>query len=165
MVREIEFPINTHINGYESESFYRDAFTVKVTQNHLEAKHVYHCIFGYLPKPVRTALAIRNSIVKLFGFSASNTEMSLPLDAIQVEKKAGFLNYEIVEPNEVVCGAYDKHMDMWLAVIKNSDHEFVIATLVNLKTKTGSIYMTLIKPFHKLIAKYCIRKAVKSGRL
>jgi len=45
-------------------------------------------------------------------------------------------------------------MDMWLSVLKVSEQEFSISTLVNLKTKTGKLYMAFIKPLNKLVAKY-----------
>ncbi|WP_415900977.1 DUF2867 domain-containing protein [Neptuniibacter sp. QD48_11] len=165
MISEIEFPSTTTINGKESESYYRDSFQVSVRHNGLNAKDVYHRIFGYMPKSIQLALKIRNAVVKMFGFSASSTEMSLSLNEIEEGRKAGFLNIELVTDGEVVCGAYEPNMDMWLSVMKTSDHEFAVSTLVNLKTKSGKIYMAMIKPFHKVVAKYCIHQAIKTGRL
>lgn len=165
MVSEMEFPPETQINGKELNEYYRDSFKVKVNKTDLEAKNVYHSIFGFLPKPVQLALAFRNSIVKHFGFSASNTEMSLPLEDIVAGNKAGFLTIDFVDSSEVICSAYEPNMDMWLSVLKLSDQEFSISTLVNLKTTTGKLYMAFIKPFHKLVAKYCIRQALKAGRI
>ena len=165
MVTEIDFPVETKINGKELNSYYRDSFKVQVNETNLEAKNVYHSIFGFLPKSVQIALSLRNLIVRYFGFSASNTEMSLPLEDIETGKKAGFLIIESVEPSEVICGAYEANMDMWLSVLKLSEQEFAISTLVNLKTKTGKVYMALVKPFHKLVAKYCIKQALRAGRI
>ena len=165
MISEIDFPKKTHLNGKESSSFYRDSFKVKVTKGELEPKHVYHGIFAYLPKPVQWLLKLRNSIMKWFGFSASNTEMSLSLEEIEAGKKAGFLTIELVSDSEIVCGAYEKNMDMWLSVLRISDGEFAISTLVNLKTRSGKVYMAFIKPFHKFIAKYSIKQALKAGRI
>ena len=165
MVLEMEFPSETLINGKEGRSYFRDSFRVAVNKPGLEAKQVYHAIFAFLPKPVRFALVFRNAVVKCFGFSASNTEMSLSLAEIEAGKQAGFLFIESVSEAEVVCAAYEANMDMWLSVLKLSDHEFAISTLVNLKTRTGKVYMALIKPFHKLVAKYCIKQALKAGRI
>ncbi|MGH1485572.1 MAG: DUF2867 domain-containing protein [Cellvibrionaceae bacterium] len=159
------FPTETQINGKELNSYYRDSFKVNVNKVDLDAKHVYHSIFGFLPKPVQFALSLRNIIVKPFGLAASNTEMSLPLENIKAGKKAGFLTIETVSDSEVVCGAYEANMDMWLSVLRLSEQEFSVSTLVNLKTKTGRVYMAFIKPFHKLVAKYCIKQALKAGRI
>jgi hypothetical protein len=59
MVSEIEFPVETKINGKELNSYYRDSFKVRVNKTDLEAKNVYHSIFGFLPKPVQLALSFR----------------------------------------------------------------------------------------------------------
>jgi len=93
--------------------------------------------------------------------------MSLSLNEIEDGRKAGFLNIELVTDADanVVCGAYEHNMDMWLSVMKTLDHEFAVSTLVNLKTKSGKIYMAMIKPFHKVVAKYCIHQAIKAERL
>jgi len=165
MVSEMDFPLETGINGKELNAYYRDSFKVQVNQHNLNAKNVYHSIFGFLPKPVQFALTFRNAIVKYLGFSVSNTQMSLPLEDIEAGKKAGFLIIETVEPSEVICAAYEPNMDMWLSVLKLSEREFSVSTLVNLKTKSGKVYMAFIKPFHKFVAKYCIKQAIKAGRI
>jgi len=165
LVYEIEFPAEAEINGKESQSYFRDSFKFRTNKTNLGAKNVYHSIFGFLPAPVQWALKIRNAIVKCFGFSASNTEMSLPLEDIVAGKKAGFLTIDAVSETEVICSAYEPNMDMWLSILKLSEHEFAVSTLVNLKTTSGKCYMNLIKPFHKLVAKYCIKQALKSGRI
>ena len=165
MIYEIAFPTETKINGKELSDFYRDSFKFSVNKTDLEARHVYHGIFGFLPKPIQYALALRNAVVKYFGFSHGNTEMALPLEDIQAGKQAGFLLIESVEPSEVICGAYEPNMDMWISVLKLSGHEFSVSTLVNMKTKKGKVYMAFIKPFHKLVVKYSIKQALKSGRI
>jgi hypothetical protein len=165
LVYEIKFPPEATINGKELDSYFRDSFKVTTNKADLDAKTVYHSIFGFLPALVQWALKLRNTIMKCFGFSASNTEMSLPLEDIMAGKKAGFLTIELVSETEVVCSSYEPNMDMWLSVLKLSEQEFAVSTLVNLKTTSGKCYMTLVKPFHKFVAKYCIRQALKKGRI
>lgn len=165
MILEIEFPEATKICGKERGSFYRDSFKVQVSKEKLEARQVYHGIFGFLPQPVRLALRLRNSIMRWFGFSASSAEMSRPLEDIKAGKSAGFLVIDSVSISEVVCRASEANMDMWLSVLKLSEQEFAVSTLVNLKTGSGKAYMTCIKPFHKLVVKYSIRQALKFGRI
>lgn len=165
MISEMDFPVNTRINGKERNAFYRDSFKVAVSKSNLEAKHVYHGIFGFLPKPVQLAFRFRNAIVKYLGFSTSETKMSVPLESIAEGNKAGFLTIEFVEQGEVVCGAYENNMDMWISVLKLSEQEFSISTLVNLKTRSSKMYMAVIKPFHKIVAKYCIKQALTAGRI
>ncbi|MDQ2078398.1 DUF2867 domain-containing protein [Marinimicrobium sp. ABcell2] len=166
MITEIGFPGGTEINGRERGSFYRDSYSVTVGKKGLGARQVYHGIFGYLSMPVQVALRVRNSVAKLVGFAATNTTMSaLSMEEVQPGKRAGFLTIEAASDSEVVCGAYEKNMDMWISVLKLSEQDFAISTLVNLKTRSGKIYMAIIKPFHKVVAKYSIRQSLKAGRI
>lgn len=108
---------------------------------------------------------MRNKLVKYMGFTTSESNLQLPLESIVEGNQAGFLIIEHVSPQEVICGAYDKHMDMWVSVASQENQQFVLSTLVNLKTRRGHIYMALIKPFHKIIARYSIYSALKGDRL
>lgn len=165
MISEIQFPQSTLLLGKESGRFYRDAFVFKTTEKGMDSKRVYHGIFGYLPKSIQVLLKIRNAVVRWLGFKATDTEMSLPLDQIQAGKPAGFLTIDVVTEMEIVCTASEKNMDLWISVIKLAEDEFAISTLVNLKTGAGRVYMTVIKPFHKMVAKYAVRQALKDGRI
>jgi len=165
MVKERDFPSGTLINGKEDALFYRDSFVFQASKDELGAVEAYHGIFGHLPKFVQLAMKLRNAVVKWFGFSAGATEMTLPIQDIEVGKRAGFLVFEAVSDQEVVTAAYEKNMDMWLSVMKLEQQEFAVSTLVNLKTRSGRFYMAFIKPFHKLVAKYCIANALRQGRL
>lgn len=163
-IKSIPVPEDCHIGDKPISLFYSDSFAFTVT-GELTAKQVYHAIFGYLPKPVQWAMKVRNAVVGVFGFSAGDSKMSLPIEEIQPGKQAGFLVFEKVADEEVVAAAYESNMDMWLSVMKQDDHTVAMSTLVNLKTKRGCLYMAMIKPFHKLVAKYSIASAISKGRI
>jgi hypothetical protein len=165
LIIEIEFPKDTQLSGKETKSYYRDAFKFKTSKVNLEPKNVFHGIFGHFSKIIRWLFKFRNSIMKWFGFSASNSEMNFALADMKVGAKVGFLQIESITSSEIVCGAYEKNMDMWVSVLKLPNNEFGISTLVNLKTKSGKVYMAFIKPFHKIMAKYAINEALRSGRI
>ncbi len=164
-VTPMDFPPQSKITLPNVKHDYCDAFKVRVSKHALNAPYVYHSIFGFLPKPVQWAMRLRNLIMQCFGFAASESRMSLPLDAIKTGQQAGFLTIELACDNEVICTASEKNMDMWLSVIKLSEQEFAVATRVHLHTLSGRIYMALIKPFHRLVARYSINQALKAGRL
>jgi len=165
VVSEISVPESSRLNMRIGVDHYRDAFSFTVNQENLSAVQVYQAIFGYLPKPVQLLLKVRNVLVKPFGFAASDTKMALELNDIRVGAKAGFLSVEAAEEHELICAAYDKNMDMWLSVMRVGERDFVLSTLVNLKTPLGRAYMAVIKPFHKRVAVYSVRKALASGRI
>ncbi|WP_318412045.1 DUF2867 domain-containing protein [Photobacterium leiognathi] len=165
MIKEITFPNSAGISGNEKGRYYRDSFSVNISQQNLNAIDVYYAIFAHLPKPVIIAMKIRNKIMGWLGFSAGATEVSLPKEQIATGKQAGFLVFESVSEMEVVAAAYEKNMDMWLSVLKLSEREYAVSTLVNLKTRSGRLYMAFIKPFHKLVAKFCIAQALRAKRI
>ncbi|OLQ93006.1 hypothetical protein BIY22_00500 [Vibrio panuliri] len=165
MVKQVPFPQSCSLNGRQSEHYYRDTFVCQVTLKELNAIKVYHSIFAYLPVPIQITLKIRNSVVKHIGFSSAGTELALELEDIEEGKQAGFLVYEKVTSEEIIASASEENMDMWIAVQRTAPNEYAISTLVNLKTKMGRAYMALIKPFHKIVARYCIQHALKTGRI
>lgn len=165
MVQEIDFPSNTLLNGKESQYFFRDSYQLSSSTPHYQAKHIYHGIFGFLPKPAIWMMKLRNAFMKWFGYSTGNFDLNLSLENIQEGAEAGFLTIESVTDHEVVSAAYDKSMDIWISVFKLSDSEYAISTLVNLKTRGSRVYLSIIKPFHKLLVRYAIKHAIKRNRV
>jgi len=160
MVTECPFPTNTQLVGKESECYFRDAYQFRCTKTKLKPKQVYHAIFATLPIPVQFAMKLRNTIMSLFGFTASNEQMCVPLEQLIEGKQAGFLTVEMISDQEMICAAYEKNMDMWISVTKVNEMEFRVSTLVNMKTNSGKIYLFVIKPFHRFVAKYAIKMAI-----
>lgn len=56
-------------------------------------------------------------------------------------------------------------MAIWLTVKRVSQSQFIVATEVELRTLKGRVYMAIIKPFHRFIAPFCIRYALKMNRI
>ncbi|WP_198419138.1 DUF2867 domain-containing protein [Motilimonas pumila] len=78
---------------------------------------------------------------------------------------AGCLTIESAKVDNVACAIYERNVDMQLSVLKLSEQVFAISTLINLITRAGKAYITLIKPFHKQVSKYCICCTPKAGRV
>lgn len=54
---------------------------------------------------------------------------------------------------------------IWISVLKISESEYTVSTLVNMKTIASRVYLYIIKPFHKVLAKYAIKHAIKQKRI
>lgn len=165
MICEVPFPEQTYVNGKEGPAFFRDCFQVEVNKAGLDAKQVYQRIFGFIPKPVQWALKARNLVMEKFGFRAGDIQLQLSVEEMAVGRQAGFLTLAHVAETEVVSASSEANMDIWISVLRTSDSTFAISTLVNLKTPASKLYMLCIKPFHKLIAVYTIKQALKAGRI
>lgn len=65
---------------------------------------------------------------------------------------------------ELIVGDDDKHLNFRISVSKTerSGRVFVtIATAVQIHNVLGRTYMLLVKPFHRFIAPYMVRRAVR----
>lgn len=166
LVKEIDFPVESLLYGKEAEFFYRDSYKlISHKKVGFDAKHIFHGIFGHLPKTAQWLMALRNSIMKWFGFSVGDFEPNLLLENIKEGENAGFLFIESVTSIEVVSASYEKNMDIWISVLKISESEYTVSTLVNMKTIASRVYLYTIKPFHKVLAKYAIKHAIKHKRI
>lgn len=87
------------------------------------------------------------------------------LDDIKVGNNMEFLIVEAACDSEGICASYENNMDIWISVLKLSENEFSVSSLVNLKNKTARIHMAISKPFHKMISKYSIQQAINNWRL
>lgn len=165
MVSEVNFPTNTFLNGKESDSYYRDAFAVKSRRTNLGAKYVYHSVFAFLPNFIQSIIRILSRIVKIFGFSGFGCPVFFEYNAIYKGRKIGPLTFDKINGKELVVVADEKHMDIWVSVLKVTETKFIISTLINFKTKRGRIYMKIMKPFHQFLTKFSIKQAMKSRRI
>jgi hypothetical protein len=68
-------------------------------------------------------------------------------------------------PNELVLGLDDKHLDfrIWVSVQgMDGGSDVRVSTLVRLHGWPGRIYLGTIMPFHKLLSRVMLRRALKS---
>jgi hypothetical protein len=165
MVSEIAFPQQSGLNGRQGKAFYRDAFSCNTHSINLQPREVYHGIYGFLPRSVKASLALRNIMVKPFGIAKNDLQMNLAIEDMKAGQKAGFMTVETANDKEIICTSTELHMDLWISVLKLAPQQFAVSSLINLNTTTAKVYMASIKPFHKLTNRYCIARAVKSGRL
>ena len=144
---------------------YRDAFLVTAQKANLTAKQTYFAIFAELPSWVKSLLMLRNKIARRFGFAATDNTMGSTFSEMKTGAKAGFLRYQLVNDEQVITTSEEPNMAIWLTVLRVAQDQFIVATEVELKTVKGRVYMALIKPFHRFIAPFCIRYALKKGRI
>ncbi|WP_103068118.1 DUF2867 domain-containing protein [Aquimarina sediminis] len=130
------------------------------TTNHTNTMmEISNLVFNTSPKWVGFLFKIRNGIVKLFGLKTS-----MPKDYNTKFEVGGYIKffkiYEITE-NEVVLGANDSHLN-FRAIINNTHspiHNIKVTTLVQFNNSMGRIYMSIIKPFHRLVVIKMVKQA------
>lgn len=165
MVSEVNFPPQTLLHGKEDESYYRDSFLVNTSRRNLAAKYVYHSVFAYLPNFIYRLYKLRNAVAKRFNFLELSYPMYFQYNELYQGRKIGLLTFDKIAELELVVVAYEKNMDVWVSVLKVTDTRFIISTLINFKNKKGRLYMRCLQPLHQILTKFCIKQALKGGRL
>lgn len=135
------------------ETDYTDTYKTSVRNGRrMTAPDLFHLMFVYYPKPVQYLLRLRDLLVKPFGLQAGG----------------GFTGL-IQEQNEenVVFGKQDKHLAFEVRLTCNPPDTYKqcqpiqITTSVQFRNTLGRVYFFFIRPFHCLICKSLLRRAVR----
>lgn len=138
---------------------FEDTFaTVNRQDNLLE---ITKLIFDNSPKWVSWLMALRNTLVKFIGLQTEKP--STAVIGFKEGEYIGFFQIMSIQDNDIVLGADDSHLNFRAIISCNSDQEYNIdlTTLVEFNNKTGRIYFSLIKPFHKIVVKHMLKQAYK----
>ncbi|AUP80675.1 hypothetical protein C1H87_18935 [Flavivirga eckloniae] len=138
---------------------YSDTYS---TTNHLDSlEKITNMVFANFPNWIIILMKLRNTIVKIFDLKTQK-----PPDYNTDFKVGGYVGffkiYEIMN-NEIILGADDKHLDFRVSVFNSqeSTHNIKVSTIVQYNKRFGKVYMTIVKPFHRLIVKQVVRRAYK----
>ncbi|WP_420552415.1 DUF2867 domain-containing protein [Tenacibaculum aiptasiae] len=130
------------------------------TTNHLNnLEEISNMIFNSNPKWIEKLFTIRNKIAGFLGL-----QNKLPDDYNENFKVGGYVKFFkifSISENEVILGADDSHLN-FRVFLKNENiknYNIKVITLVELNNLTGKIYMTIVKPFHKLVVKRLVSNA------
>ncbi|MBK6265115.1 DUF2867 domain-containing protein [Marivirga sp. S37H4] len=134
-----------------------DTFSTTNQENNL--KEIAHLIFNNPPNWIKWLFNLRNKIVKLFGLK---TEM--PADYNERFSVGGYIgSFRIfsIADHEIVLGADDSHLN-FKAIVVNTNaplYNIQVITLVQYNNLMGKIYMSVIKPFHRVVVKRMVKNA------
>ncbi|MEP2653613.1 MAG: DUF2867 domain-containing protein [Paraglaciecola sp.] len=163
-IQALDEPNTDNLSNKRGNHYFRDALAIKLNKPSLTPSQLQHAIFAYMPTWVTVLMRIRNKIVKMFGFDVGVDNLTPTSDELEVGDTAGFLTIMEKVNNEIISFADDKHMTIFISVLKQSDR-VVISTLVNKKTLVGRIYVNSILPFHYVIARVVMNNALKANRI
>ena len=130
------------------------------TTNHVNTiEEITNLVFNTTPVWVNYLFTLRNKIVGLFGLK---TEVP---DGYSEEFKVGgfvkFFEIYSISESEIILGANDSHLNFRAIVIndKSDLYNIKVVTLVEYNNLMGKIYMSIIKPFHRLVVKKMVENA------
>lgn len=133
------------------------------TTNHIDSlAEITQLIFNTSPQWIASLFKIRNSIAKHIGLKTE-----VPEDYTEVFKVGGYVKFfkiYAIAPHQIILGANDSHLN-FRAIIQrdaSSTYNIRVVTLVEYHNALGKIYMTIVKPFHRIVLKGMLKNAFKN---
>ena len=128
-----------------------DAFQIIVEGQNLSAMEAAkRAVYG-APSWIKRLLELRNIVVKPLGLKPGED----PAPAKSGQNNVGLFPVLRQEANHVLLGMNDKHLDFRLLVdvVNESNGRQIItaSTIVKTHNALGRFYLTVVKPFHKII--------------
>ena len=134
---------------------FADAFRVAVARKTLDARTAAEKMFARSPRWVEALLNLRNMIVAPFGLKSSGAGEP------NVGGMVGLFPVLSETPERLIAGFNDHHLDFRVVVDvapSVDGQEVTITTLVLTHNRLGRAYLTIIMPFHRVIAKTTLRR-------
>ena len=160
-VEEVSTPPQALISTGLPSSDFSDAYCGHTTRADITAMQVAKGMFEDPPRWVSSLMAVRDGVVGLVGLKTSKS-----LVARERQGKVGIFPVRSSSANEVVLGEDDTHLDfrVWVHVEPQGSGCLVTAcTVVRTHNRFGRIYLGTIMPFHRLISRQTLARAI--GRL
>lgn len=157
LVREEQTPLTKDLKKLLPKIDFFDVFS---TTNHTDSLElISNKIFNTTPKWVAFLFIIRNRIANIIGL-----KYEVPDDYNENFKIGGYIKFfkifDITE-HQVVLGADDKHLNFRAIITRTTDtlYNIKVTTLVEYNNNLGKIYMTIVKPFHRIVVKRMVKNA------
>ena len=136
---------------------FADAYSGQADRTYVDAEQAARAVFADPPHTIRSLMALRNGIVAPFGLKASVDFRDRGLGKIDV--------FPIISSTstEIVVGGDDKHLDfrIWIGIQPSQKgSEVTMSTLVKINNLLGRAYLSVIMPFHKLLSRTMLQRAV-----
>lgn len=114
---------------------------------------VFGAFFSAPPAWVGVLMRVRNRIVGVFGFDTGDSDQrsEAPPERAVVGQDMGVFSVIDRSASEILLGGNDKHFDMRVSLVVEDD-SMKLATFAFPKTRIGTVYLTIVNPFHKVVA-------------
>jgi len=146
--------IGDFASAQRGEPVIRDVYQESITNPNIsDVNDAYTAFFNRTPRYVNVLMRVRNAIVRPFGFdTAVATAAVVPPDPAPGDT-VGIFTVIARSDTEIVMGGADKRFSMRVSIAVNPEATVLtLATVAYPKDRLGTIYLTLVNPFHHVIA-------------
>jgi len=134
-----------------------DAYSVALDGAGLDARHAAEKILSRAPRWIDALVALRNRLMKPFGLKTPPPNTGASATRIGIFPVIG------ETPDRLVAGFDDNHLDFRVVVdvaTSGNSRRVTLTTLVLTHNWLGRVYLAIILPFHRLIARAMLRQVV-----
>lgn len=129
-----------------------DAFSIELTDPALDARRAAERMLARQPRWVSRLMALRNAMVKPFGLKRPEPSLRPTAGSIGVFPVIAEM------PERIVLGFDDRHLDFRIVVdvltaLDGQRKRVTATTLVHRNNRLGRIYLAIILPFHRRVAR------------
>jgi hypothetical protein len=139
---------------------FADCYQGRTERRGLSAMQIARAMFEHPPAWVRALMGARNALVGWLGLKKTTSAR-----ASSRRPKAGIFPVLSDTPAEVLLGLDDKHLDfrIWISVQPTEGGADIrTSTLVRLHGRPGRLYLFVVMPFHKLLSRYLLARALRA---
>ena len=139
---------------------FADSFVIEVDDTSLDAMTAARRMFGEFPGWIRRLLALRDALVTPFGVMTSTQIRQ------SARRRIGTFPLLSESPGRVVVGADDKHLN-FVGVVDvisggGAAPRVVLTTLVDTHNLLGRVYLSIVMPFHRVIAPALLKRLARA---
>jgi hypothetical protein len=170
-VIKVPVPVDSSILQTLPSFGFSDAYQVQLSNAGQTPQEIYEAIFNYPPAWVPPLFVVRGWLAKLLGLKhlpvAFGPRAKSPR-SYQPGERAGLFRVYSSDPFELILSEDDRHLDFRLSICKTKSEAGVlvtISTVVLMHNRVGRIYMTVVEPFHRVLARSMVQRAADCGRL
>ena len=163
-------PAESRLNAYRNAGDFLDCFSVSLRSRpdllqadmRVLANHILNADIRWM----QALLALRDRLTGVIGMKTTDKlaleQSGLPLEQRQAGDRVEFFKIYSVSENEIILGEDDWHQDFRVSVLRTLGRSprVYATTCCKRHNLAGYAYLALILPFHKLIARTVLDKAV-----
>lgn len=148
---------------------FHDAWSVEPGDPTLCALGQFHKAAQATPAWVNGLMMLRNQVVARLGLKdlghLNGFDADKPVDQYKAGDRVGIFTLFENEPDEVLLGDTDRHLDVMLSVHKGRNPEtgrsvLTVSTVVHIHNLLGRLYMLPVASMHKLIVSSVLKVLV-----
>jgi hypothetical protein len=160
----VTLPSDSRLAPLYDEADLADAFSISVPAGlQPDIESAARSVFGDPALWFRLLLACRDALVTPLGLKTS----SMLRNELQARSVPHINFFPILsrDRHEVVIGADDEHLDFRTSILFRQNHpaigdEIVVTSVVHCHNLLGRIYLTTIAPFHRIVVRSSLTRAL-----